>query len=107
MLIVKGKNGKSVLAQILVHHTQSICFEYYDYPVMYFSYCVDSEIYSLTEFAEYIEEELENLNADERHYDYLIIYTNEKEEDLEGLINWLDENKCRICCKDIIVMCKE
>ena len=107
MLIVKGARGKSVLAQILTHYTESICFEYYDYPVMYNSYCVDSEVYSLPEFAEYVEEELRRLNAHDRHYDYLIIYTNEKEEDLKGLIEWLDENKFGISCKDIIVMCRE
>lgn len=107
MLIVKGKSQKSVLAQILVHHTQSICFEYYDYPIMYFSICVDRNEHSLSEFIECIAENLKALNADKRHYDYLIIYTNEKEEDLKELIDWLNDNRWRVFCKDIMVMCKE
>lgn len=107
MLIVKGNKQKSVLAQILVHNTQSICFEYCEYPVMYFSYCVDSEIYSLSEFMEFMAQELDTLRVEDRHLDYLIIYTNEKEEDLKELINWVNENERTICFKDVLVMCKE
>ncbi len=107
MLIVKGKNQKSVLANILMDATKSLCFEYYDYPVMYNSYCVDSEVYSLYDFIEYMAETFKELNADRVHYDYLIIYTNEKEEDLKEGVDWLTEQRWRIFCKDIIVMCKE
>ena len=34
------------------------------------------------------------------------IYTNENEEDINELIDWLNKNKWKICCADIIVMCK-
>ena len=107
MLIVKGKNGKSVLVNVISDITHSICFEYHDYPVFYNSYCVDSEEYYLSEFIECIEEEFNDLMEDGKHYDYLIIYTNKKEEELKELIDWLNENKHKICCLDIIVMCKE
>ena len=107
MLIVKGIAQKSILANILLDKTKSICFQYYDMPVIWGSICVDSNEYSLVELAECIEEEFEVLNAEEKHFDYLIIYTNEKEKDLEGFINWLDEYRWKICCNDIIVMCKE
>lgn len=107
MLVVKGKRGKSVLAQILAQNTKSICFEYHDYPVMYNSYCIDCEAYSLYEFIEYMAETFKKLNADRTHYDYLIIYTNEKEEDLKELTDWLNEHRWRVWCKNIIVMCKE
>ena len=107
MLIVKGEVGKSVLAQILKNNTKSLCFEYHDYPVSYDSYYVDSEVYSLYDFIEYMAETFEELNADRVHYDYLIIYTNEKEKDLKVLIDWLNEHRWRVFCRGIIVMCKE
>lgn len=106
MLIVKGNKGKSVLAQIVTHNTKSLCFEYYDYPVMYNSYCIDSEVYSLYDFIEFMAETFKELNADRVHYDYLIVYTNEKEEDLKEVIDWLEKHRWRVFCRDIIVMCK-
>lgn len=107
MLIVKGKSQKSILANILLSKTKSICFQYYDTPVIFDSVCVDSREYSLNDFIECVAEELGRVNADRTHYDYLIIYTNEKEEDLKELVEWLNEHRWRIFCKDIMVMCKE
>lgn len=108
MLIVKGKSQKSVLVNILLNKTNSICFQYYDQPVIFDSICLDSREYSLRDFIECIAEELKRVNAHtyRTHYDYLIIYTNEKEEDLKELIDWLNEHKWRIWCGDILVMCK-
>ena len=107
MLIVKGKTQKSLLAEILMDKTKSICFQYYDVPIAFESFYVDSTEHSLEEFIECIAEVFKRVNADRTHYDYLIIYTNEKEKDLKELIEWLDEHRWRIFCKDIIVMCKE
>lgn len=107
MLIVKGKAQKSVLANILMDKTKSICFQYYDMPVVWDSFCVDSKEYSLSDFIECIAEELKRINAYRMHYDYMIIYTNESEEDLKELIEWLNEHRWRVFCNDIIVMCKE
>lgn len=106
MLIIKGENQKSVLANILMDKTKSICFQYYDEPVVYYSVCLDNRKCSLSDFIEYIAEELKRVNAYKIHYDYLIIYTNEKEEDLKKLIEWLNEHRWRIWCNDILVMCK-
>ena len=107
MLIVKGDNQKSALANILMNKTKSICFQYYDMPVIWNSICVDSKEYSLKEFIECISDEFEFLKYDDTYYDYVIIYTNEKEEDLKELVNWLKNNKWKIRCCDIMVMCKE
>lgn len=113
MLIVKGQNQKSVLANILMDKTNSICFQYYDQPVIINSVCVDSMEYSLIDFIECIREEfsrIEDMNEEiyenKIHYDYLIIYTNEYEEHLKTLFKYLGEHRGRICCKDILVMCK-
>jgi hypothetical protein len=105
MLIVKGKTQKSVLANILLDKTNSVCFQYYDSPVIWDSICVDSNEYSLCDFMECIAGEFQEVN-DDNHYDYLIIYTNEYEEVLRDFIDWLDKSVCKYFCKDILVMCK-
>lgn len=110
MLIIKGKSRKSVLANILMDKTNSICFQYYDQPVILNSICVDSMEYSLNDFIECLREELaiiEDGDMDKKHYDYLIIYTNQYEEDLKALFKYLGEHRrWGIYCKDILVMCK-
>lgn len=108
MLIIKGENQKSVLANILMNETNSICFEYYNSPVVIHSVYVDSSKYSLENFIECVAEELKRINAHtyNTHYDYLIIYTNKKEEDLKELIDWLKEHRWRIFCRNILIMCK-
>ena len=110
MLIIKGESRKSVLANILMDKTNSICFQYYDYPVIFDSICVDSTEYSLENFFECIKEEFDGYSEydlDTKHYTYLIIYTNEKEEDLKDIIEWINGYRWRIPCNDILVMCKE
>lgn len=105
MLIVKGKARKSTLVNILMDATNSICFQYYDAPVIWNSICVDKTEYSLNNLIECIEEEFAMIGIDE-HYDYLIIYTNESEEDLKELIDWMNNYKYAIPCKDVLIMCK-
>lgn len=107
MLIIKGRERKSVLVNILMDKTKSICFQYYDKPVIWDSICVDRTEYSLNDFINCIEEELEKINTNKTHYDYMIIYTNEREKDLTELISWLNKYKWKIFCNDILVMCKE
>ena len=106
MLIVKGTTRKSVLANILMDKTKSICCQYYGQPVVDNAICVDSTKYSLEYFIECITEEFKRVNADRVHYQYLIIYTNENEGNLKELIDWLNENRWRVFCNDILVMCK-
>ena len=106
MLIVKGETQKSILANILMDNTKSICFQYYDMPVIHDSICVDSNEYSLRDFIECIAKELLRINAYKVHYDYLIVYTNEKEENINELVEWLNKHRWRVFCKDILVMCK-
>lgn len=109
MLIVKGQNQKSVLASILMDKTNSICFGYYDIddmPIIWNSICVNKTEYSLNDFLECISEEFAEVNVD-KYYDYLIIYTNEKEEDLKEIVEWLENHRQQIFCRDILIMCKD
>ena len=106
MLVVKGETSKCALANILTGKTNSICFQYYAAPVVWDSIIVDNTKYSLDNLIECIAEVLEETKT---HYDYLIIYTNEKERDLKKLVDWLDgyKGKSASSYADVIVMCKE
>ena len=106
MLILKGQNGKSRVIDLLMDKTHSACFVYNDYPLIFDSIGVDSTQYSLNDFIQCISEEMKDAIVNDRHYDYLIIYTNQQEENLRGLINWLDRAKWKIPCRDIILTCK-
>lgn len=108
MLIVKGENAKSCLANTLMQNTKSICFQYYDAPVVWNSFIVDNTIYSLDNFIKFIEGILKGVKT---RYDYLIIYTNEKERDLKKLFDWLNDyvpkEPLLTGSGSILVMCKE
>lgn len=107
MLIVKGDCGKSRVVDVLMAHTNSICFVYNNYPLIYESICVDSNEYSLEKFLECISDELKYAAISDKHYDYLLVYTNQSEEDLQDIINWLDKHKFKIPCRDIVLTCKQ
>lgn len=106
MLIVKGDYGKSRVVDILMAHTNSICFVYNNYPLIYESICVDSNEYSLEDFLECISDELKDAVIKDKHYEYLFVYTNQNEKDLQDIVSWLDKYRCRLPCRDIVVTCK-
>ena len=106
MLILKGDVGKSRVIDILMNKTNSICLEYYDYPVIFEAICLDSREYSLEDFLECISDEMKYAVVNDKHYEYLLVYTNQSEEDLQDIVNWLDKYRCKIPCRDIIVTCK-
>lgn len=106
MLILKGNGGKSIVLNDLAGCTDSICFEYYDMPVVHEgSIWVNSNDYSLVDLQAAI---TEVMDENDYSYIYLIIYTNEKEEDLKDFIEWLDNNEAmfQFRCSNIILACK-
>ena len=105
MLILKGDKGKSRILNQLSEN--SICLEYSEYAVDFKNgYWISSLNYSINEFKYFIKECLYKKVVGENFYNYLIIYTNEKEEDLKDLIDWLEDNERRFLCGDIIVACR-
>lgn len=103
MLILKGENGKSPIANIILGETYSKCFVYNDYPIcsnggIY----LDSTEYSLKDLKECIIDWNENDVYPDEIYDYLIVYTNYTEESLTDFIDWLGKYYKR----KAIVMCK-
>lgn len=105
MLILKGDVGKSRVVDMLMDKTSSICFVYNDYPLIFNSIGIDSREYSLTDFLEYISDTLKRKLIDGDYYDYLIVYTNQDEIDLQNIINWLNKHRWNIPCRDIILTC--
>jgi len=106
MLILKGNGGKSVVLNDLARCTDSICFVYYDMQVIHKdSIWVNSNEYSFVDLQSEITEVFDE--SDYSHI-YLIVYTNEKEEDLKDFIKWLNDNEAmfRYRCANIIVACK-
>lgn len=106
MLVVKGKSQKSVLAYIILNETYSRCFVYNDYSVINGTVYLDSTEYSLEDFKECITEWHTNDVYPDNYYDFLIIYTNQREEALLDFIDWLDKNTLSLHYKNAIVMCK-
>ena len=106
MLILKGDLGKSRVIDILMDNTNSICFVYYGHPFSFDAFYLDSREYSLEDFLECIFNGMKHAVTNDKYYDYLLIYTNQNEEDLQDIINWLDNYKYEIPCRDVIVTCK-
>ena len=106
MLIVKGDYGKSRVIDVLMAHTNSICFVYNDYPLIFNSIGIYSREYSLTDFLKCISCALKEEVVNDNHYDYLLVYTNQREEDLKEIIDWLDKHKFNIPCRDIVLTCE-
>ena len=106
MLILRGNAGKSRIIDILMDQTNSVCFVYNDYPLIYESICVDSAQYSIEDFVECLSDTIKDYIVNGKHYSYLLIYTNQIEEDLQKLTGWLDKYKWRIPFMDIIVTCR-
>jgi hypothetical protein len=93
MLILKGNNGKSRVVSVISQNTTSVCIEYNNYPLFFNSICVDSTQFSLNDLIGCISEEIKDAIINDRHYDYLIVYTNQYESNLDSLIKWLDKHK--------------
>ena len=106
MLILKGNRGKSRAIDIIADRTNSICFVYNDGPLIFDSIGVDSRTYSLKDFFDCIIETIDQEIIDGKHYDYLLVYTNQKEEDLQDIVNWIENNRWEIPCRDVILSCK-
>ena len=106
MLMLKGSCGKSRVTDIIADRTNSICLSYGCHTLIFGSFQIDSEHYSLDDFLKLISTTSQEAIVNDKFYDYLIIYTNENEEDLRDIISWLEDNKWNIPFRDIILACK-
>ena len=108
MLIIKGNSEKHAIGNILMGNTRALCIAYGDYCPTYAWYHIDNTNSSeefLEHFLKISEHIYKNIDAD-CDYQYFIIYTNQNEEDLKDIIDWLNEHKHSVPCKDIVLICK-
>lgn len=106
MLILKGNVGKSRVIDILMSQTNSVCFVYNDYPLINESICVDSTQYGIEGLIACVSHTMKDYIVNDKHYNYLLIYTNQKEEDLQKLTDWIERYKWEFPVRGIIVTCK-
>lgn len=107
MLILKGKTSKSDVVNRIMQSEDSICFIYSDSKNIIYGdtvFFVDKTIYSLENFLQEIKSVFGNASHD-KQFKYMIIYTNESEENLNSFIHQLEEDKNMFQCTEIIVTC--
>ena len=106
MLLIKGDKGKSSFINNILGN--NLYFQYCDYPVNIGGYWVNSLDHSIDEFKDYIKACVykEDETRKENLHDYLIIYTNESEENLKDFISWLKNNERWSLCRDTLMACK-
>lgn len=108
MQILKGNNGKSVTVHHLLNSTNSICFVYdTGWTPSFECYMIDNNETSIEELKQGILEQISQLKLSEYQlFTYLIIYTNNNENELLDLISWLNKNKTQLRAIDVLVTCK-
>ena len=104
MLILKGKTMKSDILNSIAQSRKCICFEYHDNPVCFESFFVDSSKYTFDDLLNEIDFVFEK-NFYDTYFDYLLIYTNEKEDDVKRHSKWLEDDRQVLRCREIIITC--
>ena len=106
MLLIKGDKGKSSFINNVLGN--NLYFVYCDYPINIDGYWVSSLNHSIDEFKDFIKAYVheEDKTCKENLYDYLIIYTNESEENLKDFISWLKDNERWFLCRNTLIACK-
>lgn len=107
MLILKGITSKSDVVNRIMQSEDSICFIYSDSKNIIYGdtvFFVDKTMYSLEKLLQEIKSAFSNVSHD-KQFKYLIIYTNESEENLSNFTHQLEENKNMFQCTEIIVTC--
>ena len=105
MQILKGV-GKSYTISYLLKYADCTFFEYTSCPIFNEGYFIDSNEYSLHDLMDCIREDYEAVYED-GHLEYLIIYTNEKEEDLKQYIDYIKKNESLYDFTEILITCRE
>ena len=105
MLILKGKEMKSCIFDIIKHNSNSICYEYNNYPISDGGIYADSTQYSLSALLAEIDDMLIRQAFD--MYDYLLIYTNIPESALIKFIVDLRRREGNYMCRQIILACAD
>ena len=107
MILIKAETGKSVIIETIQKGgVPSLCYSYYE-DILPISDCyLNSTEYSINELCDELEEFVSTYEWHKNGIRYFIIYTNEKENDLDSLFYWISKNEGRFDCYDVIVTCR-
>jgi len=106
MLVLKGDKYKSLIVEAMMSRGSVCTIAYADFFMMFDAWVVDSNEYGIDELIETIEEiNKENIKNNEDIL-FLVIYTNEKEEELGKLFEWIEVNRSNLRCSQVLVTCK-
>lgn len=104
MQILKGI-GKGYTVSYILQSASCACVEYNDYPLFDGSIFLDKRKYSLHTLIDCIREEYECV-FENNHMEYLIIYTNEKEENLKPYIDYMKRSELLYDFTHILITCE-
>jgi hypothetical protein len=105
MQILKGQILKSITVESILNSTNSYCVVYHEIQLPFDNYYVNSKYATLKQLQGYLQEFKDNKNPN-KQYDYFIVYTNNTEEELSELINWLNMKELDFNCRCILLTCK-
>jgi hypothetical protein len=106
MQILKGSILKSVTVSKILESTKSYCIAYSEVVIPFLNaYHTDSNKYTIQEFKSHIQQVVDCKSKDPQ-YDYFILYTNNTEEELQGIIEFLDGKELDFNCRCILVTCR-
>ena len=106
MQILKGDVMKSVTVQHILENTHSECYVYYNTELPFDHYYINSNYFTLEDLKDNINQYMMNQDMTDPRLDYFIIYTNNTEEELKDLLNWLDGKSNLMNASCILVTCK-
>ena len=107
MLLLKGNQGKSLIVDAMMSRGRVCTIAYIDFPSPIYgddSWIIDSREYNVSQLIEGIEGI--NNEYNDRYLMFLIIYTNEAQEDLIDLLQWIEDNERSLNCSSVLVTCK-
>lgn len=103
MQILKANQLKSVTVSHLLHSSDSLCIIYDDYcPPLYGAIYLDSAQCSLDILKALIKNEIRKLNI---RKDYLIIYTNKTEQEIEEIVDFMNQLKA-VVFREVLITCR-
>ena len=104
MLVLRGYRGKSRVVETLLKGSNSIAYIYYDRPMPFDSYFINSKMFGIEEVVRAIR--LDTLDKRPRNFEYFIVYTNEEEHNLGLIEDMLIEFESAGVCGIGIITCK-
>lgn len=106
MLVLKGNAMKSDVIQSMMSTRRCVCYEYSDNAIVNDAIWINSAEHPLSDVLDEIWWDLTVYNFEE-NYDYLIIYTQMRECDLQDFMYELRHHSHDHYCRQIVLACMD